>query len=56
MDAVLAEVGDGECVADAHRELVAFYESYGFVSDGEPYLMGRVEHVPMRRVKREHTR
>jgi len=56
MDAVTREVGDGECVADAHRELVTFYEGYGFVSDGEPYLMGRMEHVPMRRVKREHTR
>ena len=56
MNAVLAEVGAGECVADAHRELVAFYESYGFVSDGEPYSWGGVEHVPMRRVKREHAR
>jgi ElaA protein len=56
MDAVLAEVGDGECVADAQRYLVGFYERYGFVAEGDPYDWGGIEHVPMRRVKREHPR
>lgn len=53
MDAVLAEVGDGECVADTQRPLVAFYEEYGFVAEGEPYDWGGVSHVRMRRAKRE---
>ena len=53
MDAVLAEVGDGECLADAQRQLTDFYLGYGFVQAGEPYDWDGIEHVPMRRVKRE---
>jgi ElaA protein len=56
MDAALAEVGDDDCVADAQRYLVGFYERYGFAADGEPYDWDGIEHVPMRRVKREHPR
>lgn len=53
MDAVLAEVGDGECVADAQRYLVDFYAGYGFVPDGQPFNWTGIEHVPIRRPKRE---
>ncbi|WP_028924939.1 GNAT family N-acetyltransferase [Pseudonocardia acaciae] len=53
MDAVLAEVGDGECVADAQRYLVEFYAGYGFVPDGEPFDWDGIEHLPIRRPKRE---
>jgi ElaA protein len=56
MDAVLAEVGDGECVADSQLYLVDFYERYGFVRTGETFDWDGVEHVSMRRVKREHVR
>jgi ElaA protein len=56
MDAVLAEVGDGQCVADSQLYLVDFYERYGFVRTGESFDTEGVEHVSMRRVKREHAR
>jgi ElaA protein len=56
MDAVLAEVGDGKCVADSQLYLVDFYERYGFVRTGESFDTEGVEHVSMRRVKREHAR
>lgn len=52
MDAVLAEVGDGECVADAQRYLVDFYAGYGFEPDGRPFDWDGIEHVPIRRPKR----
>ncbi|MBO0830283.1 MAG: GNAT family N-acetyltransferase, partial [Streptosporangiales bacterium] len=53
MAAVLAEIGDGECVADAQRYLVDFYAGYGFVPNGQPYDWDGIEHVPIRRPKRE---
>jgi ElaA protein len=56
MDAVMAEVGGGACVADAQSPLVDFYERYGFVAEGEPFDWDGVTHVRMRRVKREPMR
>ena len=53
MDAVMAEVGDGDCVADAQSHLVDFYRGYGFVAEGEPYDDAGIEHVRMHRTKRE---
>jgi ElaA protein len=53
MDAVLAEVGDAECLADSQRYLVDFYARYGFVPDGAPYDWDGIEHVPLRRPSRE---
>jgi ElaA protein len=52
MDAALAEVGDGECVLDAQRQLVDFYAGYGFAVEGEPYDDHGIEHVRMRRARR----
>lgn len=56
MDAVLAEVGEGECITQSQLPHVSFYERYGFVVDGEQFEWGGVQHVPMRRVKREYPR
>lgn len=53
MDAVLAEVGDADCLVDAQRYLADFYTGYGFVPVGEPYDWDGIEHLPMRRRKRE---
>jgi ElaA protein len=53
MDAVLAEVGDGECIADAQSYLVDFYTDFGFVAEGDAYICDGIEHVRMRRPKRE---
>lgn len=52
MDAVLAEVGEDECVADVQAPLVDFYQGYGFVPAGDRYDWAGVEHAPMRRAKR----
>lgn len=53
MNAVMAEVGDGECVADAQSHLVDFYTGFGFATDGDAYEWDGIEHVSMRRPKRE---
>jgi ElaA protein len=53
MDAVLAEVGDGHCLLDAQTPYVAFYAAHGFVPIGEAYDWDGIEHVPMRRARRE---
>jgi ElaA protein len=51
VDAAMAEVGDGECVLDAQSHLVAFYQGFGFVAEGEPFDLDGVEHVQMRRAR-----
>ena len=56
MDAVMAEVGSGECLAEAQSYLVPFYGGYGFVAEGGPYHDDGIEHVRMRRLKREPAR
>jgi ElaA protein len=53
MDAVLAEVADGSCVLDAQVPQVEFYARYGFVPTGAAYDWDGIEHVPMRRARRE---
>ena len=53
MDAVLAEVGDGHCLLDAQTPYVDFYAGHGFVPIGEAYDWDGIEHVPMRRSRRE---
>jgi ElaA protein len=53
MRAVLAEVGDGDCVLDAQSAQAGFYEVHGFVPDGVAFDWDGIEHVPMRRVRRE---
>lgn len=53
MDAVLAEVGDGHCLLDAQTPQVGFYEGHGFVPIGDAYDWDGIEHVPMRRARRE---
>jgi ElaA protein len=53
MDAVLAEVGDGHCVLDAPTSSVGFYSGHGFVAIGDAYDWNGIEHVPMRRTRRE---
>ncbi|MDQ2709484.1 MAG: GNAT family N-acetyltransferase [Actinomycetota bacterium] len=53
MDAVLAEVADGNCVLDAQVTWAEFYAGHGFEPTGEPYDWDGVEHVPMRRPRRE---
>jgi ElaA protein len=53
MDAVLAEVGEGECLADVQQPLTEFYARYGFAPAGEPYDWAGMTHVPMRRARRE---
>ncbi|HEY1969067.1 MAG TPA: GNAT family N-acetyltransferase [Pseudonocardia sp.] len=55
MTAVMAEVGDGECVADAQSYLVDFYTRFGFVREGETFDWDGIEHVRMRRAKRGPT-
>ncbi|HZZ45587.1 MAG TPA: GNAT family N-acetyltransferase [Pseudonocardia sp.] len=52
MDAVMAEVGDGECVADVQSHLVEFYAAYGFVAEGDAYDWDGVMHIRMRRARR----
>jgi ElaA protein len=52
MDAVLAEVGDCECVLDAQEQLVDFYRDYGFTVEGRPFDDHGIEHVRMRRARR----
>jgi ElaA protein len=49
MDAVLAEVSDGDCVLDAQSPHVGFYQGFGFVPVGDPFDWDGIEHVPMRR-------
>lgn len=49
LQAALADTGDVEVRLDAQRHLVRWYAGYGFVTDGEPFMDGEVEHVPMRR-------
>ncbi|HEY9417832.1 MAG TPA: GNAT family N-acetyltransferase [Pseudonocardia sp.] len=53
MDAVLAEVGDGHCLLDAQTPYVGLYAGHGFVPIGEAYDWDGIEHVPMRRSRRE---
>ena len=53
LDAVLAEVGDGHCVLDAQTSSVGLYTGMGFVAVGEPYDWDGIEHLPMRRTRRE---
>jgi ElaA protein len=53
MDAVLAEVRDGHCMLDAQTSSVGFYAGLGFAAVGEPYDWDGIEHVPMRRTRRE---
>ena len=52
MEAVLAEVGDGECVLHAQSYVVAFYQDYGFVVEGAPFEEDGIEHVRMHRARR----
>jgi ElaA protein len=52
MTAVMAEVGDGECVADSQTYLVDFYTRFGFVREGDAFDWDGIEHVRMRRAKR----
>lgn len=52
MDAVLAEVSDGDCVLDAQTPHVGFYSGFGFAAIGDPYDWDGIEHVPMRRPRR----
>jgi ElaA protein len=53
MDAVLAEVGDGDCVLDAQTSSVGLYSGLGFVATGSAYDWDGIEHIPMRRARRE---
>jgi len=53
MDAVLAEVAEGDCVADVQSQLVDFYTGYGFVPAGAAFDWDGIEHVPMRRSRRQ---
>ncbi|HEY2205886.1 MAG TPA: GNAT family N-acetyltransferase [Pseudonocardia sp.] len=53
MEAVLAEVGTGVCLAEAQSQWIDFYVRYGFRQVGEPYDWDGIQHVPMRRVKAE---
>lgn len=55
MDAILAEVGSGDCVLDAQTPHVDFYSSFGFTPTGDPYDWDGIEHVPMRRPGRRAT-
>lgn len=52
MEAVLGEVGDGDCVLDAQEHLAGFYRAFGFEASGPAYDWDGVEHVPMRRERR----
>lgn len=51
MSAALAEVGSGTCVLDAQEQQVPFYERFGFVATGPPFLEDGIPHVPMVRIR-----
>lgn len=44
----LTLVGDGRAVLDAQSHLQGWYERFGFVVDGAPFLEDGIPHVPMR--------
>lgn len=50
METALVEVGVRETVLDAQAPLQGWYESFGFVVDGEEFLDDGIPHLPMRRV------
>lgn len=52
MEAVLGEIGDGDCVLAAQEQLAGFYRAYGFEASGPAYDEDGVVHVPMRRERR----
>jgi ElaA protein len=52
MDAVLAEVGNADCVLDAQTSSAGLYSGLGFVAVGDAYDWDGIEHVPMRRARR----
>lgn len=55
MEAVLGEVGDGDCVLDSQEHLADFYRAYGFEASGPAYDWDGVAHLPMRRERRVST-
>ncbi len=55
MNAALAEVADGSCVLDAQVPQIEFYAGHGFVPAGAAYDWDGIEHVPMRRARRERS-
>ena len=48
MRSAIARFPDRPLVLDAQRHLVDWYEQFGFVADGEPFLEDEILHVPMR--------
>ena len=49
IDAVEAEHGRVAIWLGAQKYLQRFYESFGFVRDGDDYLEDDIPHLPMRR-------
>lgn len=50
MQAALQVCGTRDTVLDAQTPLQEWYESFGFVVDGEEFLDDGIPHVPMRRL------
>ena len=44
----ISALGGGEILLHSQLERQGFYEALGFFVCGEPYLQGKIEHVPMR--------
>lgn len=49
MEAVLAEIGQVECVLDAQTYVVDFYASFGFEPQGAEFIEDGIPHLRMRR-------
>jgi ElaA protein len=49
MSAALAFIDPRESVLDAQTPLVAWYETYGYVRDGDDFVEDGIPHTPMRR-------
>ena len=49
MRAALAEIGSRPSVLSAQTPLVPWYETYGYVRDGDDFVEDGIPHTPMRR-------
>lgn len=54
-EAVIAEIGDADCVLDSQVEAAELYEAFGFRQVGEEFVEDGVPHVTMRRSPRRST-
>jgi ElaA protein len=49
MEQALQAIGDRPSVLDAQSHLIQFYERFGYVQSGPPYVEDGISHTPMQR-------